>query len=132
MRKCKQLNWSAAAAAARLQMQMRNEMSRGEMGERSKAREESKMSCSIERQMVVKAFHCCCCCYCCCGGFGTVSKSSALLLLLSFNNQCTLTHTHTHTCVFCKSNEIKCADNALTVDDEQREGVYVCGRESVV
>lgn len=94
MRKCKQLNWSAAAAA-RLEMQMRNEMSRGEMGERSKAREESKMSCSIERQMVVKAFHCCCCC----GGFGTVSKSSALLLL-SFNNQCTLTDTHTHTHIY--------------------------------
>lgn len=37
--------------------------------------------------------------------------------------------THTHTCVFCKSNEIKCADNALTVDDEQREGVCVWERE---
>lgn len=60
-------------------------------------------------------------------GLVTVSKSSALLLLLSFNNQCTLTHSGTH---FCKSNEIKCADNALTNGDEQREGV--CGRETVV
>lgn len=40
-------------------------------------------------------------------------------------------YTHIHT-YFCKSNEIKCADNALTGDDEQREGVCVCGERSIV